>query len=79
LVIAILQSIPAISPLNPFTAIAPLVFVIGLSMARDAYEDYKRYKLDDETNKKVFKVLKQGQFREVKSADIKVGDILLMS
>lgn len=48
-------------------------------MARDAYEDYKRYKLDDETNKKVFKVLKQGQFREVKSADIKVGDILLMS
>jgi magnesium-transporting ATPase (P-type) len=62
LVIAILQSIPAISPLNPFTAIAPLVFVIGLSMARDAYEDYKRYKLDDETNKKVFKVLKHGQF-----------------
>lgn len=79
MVIAILQSIPAISPLNPFTAIAPLVFVIGLSMARDAYEDYKRYKLDDETNKKVFKVLKHGQFREVKSADIKVGDILLMS
>lgn len=77
--IAILQSIPIISPLNPFTAIAPLAFVIGISMARDAYEDYKRYKMDDETNKKVFKVLRHGEFKEIKSSDIKVGDILMMS
>jgi len=41
LVVAILQSIPAISPLNPLSAIAPLVFVISLSMIREGYEDLK--------------------------------------
>ena len=35
LVIAIIQSISIISPLNPFSAIAPLVFVLGLSMLRE--------------------------------------------
>lgn len=39
LIVAILQSIPAISPLNPLSAIAPLVFVISLSMIREGYED----------------------------------------
>lgn len=35
LVIAILQTIPAISPLNPFVAWAPLIIVIGISIARE--------------------------------------------
>lgn len=34
LICAILQSIPLISPLNPASAVAPLVFVLFLSMAR---------------------------------------------
>lgn len=46
LLIAILQSIPEISPLSPYTAIAPLVFVVGLSMVREALEDYNRYQSD---------------------------------
>ena len=44
--IAILQSIPAISPLNPLTAIFPLMFVLFISMAREGYEDFQRYKSD---------------------------------
>lgn len=43
---AILQCIPIISPLSPFSAVAPLVFVLALSMAREGFEDYKRYKSD---------------------------------
>lgn len=39
LVIAVLQSIPLISPLTPVTAIAPLVFVIAVSLLREAVED----------------------------------------
>lgn len=35
-----------ISPLNPVTAIAPLVFVIALSMLREGLEDYARHKSD---------------------------------
>lgn len=34
LIAAILQSIPAISSLTPVTAIAPFVFVIGISLVR---------------------------------------------
>lgn len=45
-----MQSISVISPLTPATAIAPLIVVIGVSVIRDAYEDYKRYKSDTETN-----------------------------
>lgn len=44
--IAIVQSISIISPLNPGTAIAPLVFVIAVSMIREAIEDYIRYRSD---------------------------------
>ena len=46
LFIAILQSIPAISPLNPYTAIMPLVFVLAVSIIREGIEDYNRYKSD---------------------------------
>lgn len=42
LVIAVLQSIPLISPLTPVTAIAPLVFVIAVSLLREAVEDSVR-------------------------------------
>lgn len=50
LVSALLQCIPLISPLLPFSAVAPLLFVIGLSMAREGYEDLKRYKNDKKGN-----------------------------
>ena len=50
LICAILQSIPLISPLNPASAIAPLIFVIALSMAREGYEDIKRWRSDQQNN-----------------------------
>ena len=50
LVSAVLQSIPLISPLNPASAIIPLVFVLGLSMTREGVEDYRRWKSDQKDN-----------------------------
>jgi hypothetical protein len=50
LLVTILQSIPAVSPLNPLTAIFPLLFVLTLSMAREGYEDYNRYEQDKAQN-----------------------------
>ena len=35
LVVAILQTIPVISPLDPVTAWAPLIFVLAISMIRE--------------------------------------------
>lgn len=46
LFVAILQSISIISPLHPLTAINPLVFVLVVSMMREGFEDYERYKSD---------------------------------
>ena len=42
----IVQSIPLISPLSPATAVAPLIFVLAVSMIREAVEDFIRYRAD---------------------------------
>jgi magnesium-transporting ATPase (P-type) len=79
LIIAILQSIPAISPLSPYTAILPLTFVLGVSMIREGIEDFRRYRSDKRINMMKFnKLISKGQFEEIESKDIKVGDILLV-
>lgn len=76
LCIAILQSIPAISPMNPSTAIAPLVFVLLVSMVREGFEDMERHKSDEkENNDKVF-IYRDGEFREDLSKNIEVGDVI---
>lgn len=60
LISAIMQSIPLISPLSPFSAVAPLIFVISLSMIREGYEDYQRYKSDKESNSRKTLMLVNG-------------------
>ena len=79
LIVAILQSIPAISPLNPLSAIAPLVFVIALSMIREGYEDLKRYRSDLETNSKKTKRYchsNKDWETDVEWKDLYVGDVI---
>ncbi|OMJ89990.1 hypothetical protein SteCoe_7779 [Stentor coeruleus] len=78
LITAILQSIPQISPLQPFTAIAPLVFVLGVSMIREGIEDYLRYKSDKEINSSPTMIYKKGRFQQVCFEDIKVGDVVFV-
>lgn len=50
LVTAILQCIPIISPLNPFSAVSPLIFVISISLIREALEDLSRFHSDKKIN-----------------------------
>jgi hypothetical protein len=47
---AIIQSIPLISPLTSLTAIVPLIFVLGVSMIREAIEDLARNNYDNLNN-----------------------------
>ena len=70
---AILQSIRIISSLNPFTAIAPFVFVISMSLVREGYEHYveygiiqRRYKKDKEINERTTWRLLGGEFVKIK-------------
>lgn len=50
LVIAILQTIPQISPYTPVTAWLPLIVVLGISMLREGYEDFGRHQEDNMMN-----------------------------
>ena len=43
---AIIQRIPIISPLTSLTAIIPLIFVLGVNMIRESFEDLSRGKYD---------------------------------
>lgn len=76
LAVAILQSIPAISPLSPISSWAPLIFVISLSIVREAFEDLARYKSDLETNSTKTERYDNGVWYSVEWKDVYVGDIL---
>lgn len=73
---AVMQSIPLISPLSPLSAILPLIFVLSLSMAREGYEDYKRWKSDKESNSSITHVFKDNNVENVAWSVIRPGDIV---
>ena len=54
----------------------PLVFVISLSLIREAYEDLQRHKSDIETNSTKITVLFDNYEKEITWKDVNVGDIV---
>lgn len=73
---AILQSIPTISPLSPLSAVLPLVFVLTLSMAREGFEDYKRWKSDKASNSSMTHVYNSKNLNNVAWSSIRPGDLV---
>jgi magnesium-transporting ATPase (P-type) len=65
-----------ISPLHPFSAIAPLIIVLSVAMAREGFEDYFRYKSDIEQNSSTTHVYRGGQFEQVAFHELNVGDVV---
>lgn len=55
--VAILQMIPGWSTTGTYTTIIPLCVFMGISMAREAWDDFKRHRLDKEENEKLVSVL----------------------
>lgn len=47
-----------------------------LTLAKEAYDDYKRYRRDKESNSSEYRLIRGGQLRRIKSEDIRVGDVL---
>jgi phospholipid-transporting ATPase len=83
LVNMIIALIPGVSPINPATAVLPLLFVIGVALAKDGYEDYCRHQNDNRANSITTHILrkqKDGTWHrsEMESADVEVGDIVYM-
>lgn len=73
---AILQSIPIISPLSPLSAVLPLIFVLTLSMAREGFEDYKRWKSDKKSNSSLTHIYKEKNLNNIAWSMIHPGDII---
>ncbi|KAK1760402.1 putative phospholipid-transporting ATPase DNF3 [Echria macrotheca] len=57
LVIGIMQMIPGLSTTGTYTTIGPLIFFVGFSIAKEGYDDYRRYKLDKQENRSAAWVL----------------------
>jgi phospholipid-translocating ATPase len=59
-----------------FSYVAPLVMVLSVTIMKEAFDDYYRYKRDQELNNQKYKrhTIKGRQF--IRSADIRVGDII---
>lgn len=76
----LLTAILSLTPVTPFTPvsmIAPLVFVVGLSMAKEALEDWRRFMQDTKVNNRKVNVHKgKGVFGRKSWQSIRVGDVV---
>ena len=78
LCVAILQMIPGLSTTGNYTTIVPLTFFISISMAKEAYDDLRRYKLDKAENNlqaAVF-VSKGFHHRDVSDSGMSISTVL---
>jgi magnesium-transporting ATPase (P-type) len=74
-VVAVL-SCTEMSPVSPYTTIPPLVLVVGISVIKEGYEDYKRYKADKTVNQTKVLVWREGQWGEILWQELKVGELV---
>ncbi|RAH85649.1 haloacid dehalogenase-like hydrolase [Aspergillus japonicus CBS 114.51] len=58
LIVAILQMIPGLSTTGTYTTIVPLLIFVGISMGKEGFDDWRRYRLDKEENNRNALVLR---------------------
>ncbi|GLJ44204.1 hypothetical protein SUGI_0922860 [Cryptomeria japonica] len=76
LLAAILSATP-VSPFSAVSVVAPLVFVVGASMAKEAVEDWKRFIQDMKVNSRKLTAHKgNGVFATKSWQKIRVGDVV---
>ncbi|XP_057474839.1 probable phospholipid-transporting ATPase 4 [Actinidia eriantha] len=70
-------SLTDVAPFSPLSMIAPLVFVVGLSMAKEALEDWRRFIQDMKVNARKASVHEGGgQFGPKTWSTLRVGDVV---
>lgn len=73
LCVSILQMIPGLSTTGTYTTIVPLLFFVGISMAKEGYDDSRRARLDKEENNRDASVL-ESDLGSVASGELPVGE-----
>lgn len=64
------------SPVSPLTSIAPLFFVISVTMVKQGYEDYLRYRTDRIVNHSLVTVIRCTQMLDVRCEAVRQGDLV---
>ena len=73
LFMTVLQLVPGLQDFyGAATTLMPLMFVVGVSMIKDAFEDNKRRKQDNSENDSIVQCCPRGEasLREMKSLDV---------
>jgi magnesium-transporting ATPase (P-type) len=78
LLVSLSQIIPALQIGYTFTYIAPLTFVLSITIGKEAWDDYIRYKRDKEANAQLYRKLTPLGLQNIPSAKIRVGDIIIV-
>ncbi|CAI7795274.1 unnamed protein product [Closterium sp. NIES-53] len=70
-------SLTPLSSISPMATVPPLVFVVGLAMAKELWEDIKRGSSDYETNKRKATVIRpDGTEATRRWRDLRVGELI---
>lgn len=64
------------SPVSPLTSIAPLFFVISVTMVKQGYEDYLRYRTDRIVNHSLVTVIRSTQMLDIRCEAVRQGDLV---
>ena len=76
LIIACLQLVPSITPVNPLTTWLPLLVIFGVTAAKEAYDDIGRRRADVAANARRYTVVRPHGFATIASSEIRPGDVL---
>ena len=78
LLVALSQLIPALKIGYLITYFGPLAFVLFLTLSKEAYDDYLRYKRDKDANSQEYEVITEGGCLAVPSSELCVGDFVVI-
>ena len=69
-----MTAIPQIQapPVSPFTSVAPLVFVVSMTMLKQGYEDFKRHRADSVINQRKVTKLQDGGVIEIQAQEVDI-------
>ena len=68
-------SLTDVSPVRPWTTFTPLAIVLGVSIVKEAVEDYKRHQADKKENSRKVEVWSDKGWKIVRWDQVMVGDI----
>lgn len=77
LLVALSQLFPPLQIGLLFTYIAPLVFVLAVTMTKEAYDDVQRWRTDLSINNERYeRLLPNGNVEQMRAQDIEVGHLI---